>query len=40
MGYGKEPAFLRGLEALGEIFVADINKDQRLYLEEPLAGNT
>ena len=34
-GYGKEPAFLRGLEAMGEIFVVDIHKDQRIYLEDP-----
>ena len=34
-GYGKEPAFLRGLEAMGEIFVVDIHKDQHLYLEDP-----
>jgi SRSO17 transposase len=34
-GYGKEPAFLRGLDALGEIFVVDIHKDQRLYLQDP-----
>ena len=34
-GYGKEPAFLRGLEAMGEVFVMDIHKDQHLYLEDP-----
>ena len=34
-GYGKEPAFLRGLEAMGERFVADVHKDQRIYLEDP-----
>jgi SRSO17 transposase len=34
-GYGKEPALLRSLEAQGETFVADIHKDQRLYLEDP-----
>jgi SRSO17 transposase len=34
-GYGKEPAFLRGLDAMGEIFVVDIHKDQHLYLEDP-----
>jgi SRSO17 transposase len=34
-GYGKEPAFLRGLDVMGEIFVVDIHKDQRLYLEDP-----
>ena len=34
-GYGKEPAFLRGLEGMGERFVVDIHKDQHLYLEDP-----
>jgi hypothetical protein len=34
-GYGKEPAFLRGLEAMGEVFVVDIHKDQQIYLEDP-----
>ncbi len=34
-GYGKEPAFLRGLNAMGERFVADVHKDQRIYLEDP-----
>ncbi len=34
-GYGKEPAFLRGLDAMGEIFVVDIHKDQQIYLEDP-----
>jgi SRSO17 transposase len=34
-GYGKEPAFLRGLEAMGEIFVADVHKDQRIYVDDP-----
>ena len=33
-GYGKEPAFLRALDAQGEVFVADIHKDQRVYLAE------
>ena len=36
-GYGKEPAFLRGLEAMGEVFVADVHKDQRIYVEDPQA---
>jgi len=34
-GYGKEPALLRRLEDHGEIFVADVHKDQRIYLEDP-----
>ncbi|QYZ64537.1 MAG: IS701 family transposase [Gammaproteobacteria bacterium (ex Lamellibrachia satsuma)] len=34
-GYGKDPAFLRGLEAMGETFVVDIHKDQQVYLEDP-----
>ncbi len=34
-GYGKEPAFLRGLAAMGEVFVVDVHKDQLIYLEDP-----
>lgn len=34
-GYGKEPAFLRRLEENGEIFVADVHKDQQIYVENP-----
>jgi SRSO17 transposase len=34
-GYGKEPEFLRALEDLGETFVADVHKDQRIYLRDP-----
>ena len=34
-GYGKEPAFLRALDADGETFVADVHKDQLIYLEDP-----
>ena len=34
-GYGKEPALLRALEDDGEVFVADVHKDQRIYLEDP-----
>ena len=34
-GYGKEPAFLRGLDDLQETFVVDVHKDQRVYLEDP-----
>ena len=34
-GYGKEPAFLRGVEGLGCQFVADVHCDQTIYLEDP-----
>jgi SRSO17 transposase len=34
-GYGKEPGFLRRLEDHGEVFVADVHKDQQIYLENP-----
>ena len=37
-GYGKEPHFLStldDLDDLGELFVADVHKDQRIYLEDP-----
>jgi SRSO17 transposase len=34
-GYGKEPAFLRGLEDMDEIFVVDVHKDQLIYLDDP-----
>jgi len=34
-GYGKEPDFLRALDASKEIFMADVHKDQRIYLENP-----
>jgi len=34
-GYGKEPAFLGALEDDGEIFMADVHKDQSIYLEDP-----
>lgn len=34
-GYGKEPGFLRGLEALGEIFVADVHRTQLVWTEDP-----
>jgi SRSO17 transposase len=33
--YGNDPAFLRGLDAMGEVFVADVHCDQRIYLEDP-----
>jgi SRSO17 transposase len=34
-GYGKEPAFLRRLADLGEVFVADVHKNQQIYLQDP-----
>lgn len=34
-GYGKEPAFLRGLAFLGETFMADVHSNQMIYLEDP-----
>jgi SRSO17 transposase len=34
-GYGKEPAFLRALDAAGEIFVAGVHKSQVVYLADP-----
>jgi SRSO17 transposase len=34
-GYGKEPAFLRGLVLRGKSFVADVHKDQQVYLSDP-----
>ncbi len=34
-GYGKEPGFLRSLDSDGHIFVVDVHKDQRIYLENP-----
>ena len=34
-GYGKEPDFLRVLDSSDEIFMADVHKDQRVYLENP-----
>ena len=33
--YGNDPAFLRALEDDGEIFMVDVHKDQRIYLEDP-----
>jgi len=35
-GYGKETPFLYALDDLKETFVADVAKDQSIYLEEPL----
>ncbi len=34
-GYGKEPAFLRGIDRLGCRFVADVHCDQSIYLQNP-----
>ncbi len=34
-GYGKEPWFLQALDQEGEVFVADIHKDQVIYLQDP-----
>ena len=34
-GFGKEPAFLGGLDDLGEDFVIEVHCDQRLYQEAP-----
>ena len=33
--YGKDPALLRALEADGETFMADVHKDQHIYLNGP-----
>lgn len=33
--YGNNPAFLRCLDDDGETFMADVHKDQRIYLEDP-----
>ena len=33
--YGHDPAFLRALDDRGEIFVGDVHKDQRIYLDDP-----
>jgi len=34
-GYGKDPAFLRSLEARSLCFVADVHKYQRIWLDDP-----
>ena len=34
-GYGKEPWLLRALEDDGEIFMADVHKDQMIWLDDP-----
>ena len=33
--YGEDPAFLRTLDQMHEIFMVDIHKDQHIYLEDP-----
>lgn len=33
--YGSDPAFLRALDAQGEVFVGDVHQDQRIYLDDP-----
>jgi SRSO17 transposase len=34
-GYGKDPGLLNALECDGHIFMADVHKDQTIYLEDP-----
>jgi SRSO17 transposase len=34
-GYGKEPAFLRSLDAAGEVFVVDVHSSQGFWREDP-----
>ena len=34
-GYGKEPWFLRALDDDSEIFMADVHKDQMIWLDDP-----
>ena len=34
-GYGKDPGLLRKMDTAGEIFMADVHCDQRIYLEDP-----
>ena len=33
--YGSDPGFLRTLDDQGEMFVGDVHKDQRIYLDDP-----
>jgi SRSO17 transposase len=33
--YGSDPALLRALAGRGEVFVGDVHKDQRIYLDDP-----
>lgn len=34
-GYGKEPAFLRALDDMGEKFIADVHRTQMIWLDNP-----
>jgi len=34
-GYGKDPWLMQALDRDGEIWVADVHRDQRIYLEDP-----
>lgn len=34
-GYGKEPDFLSTLDNDGEVFMADVHKDQHIYFQDP-----
>ncbi len=34
--YGEDPDFLRSLDAMGEVFLADVHKDQRIYPVDPV----
>ncbi len=33
--YGNDPALLRALDSDGEVFVADVHRDQHIHLEDP-----
>jgi SRSO17 transposase len=33
--YGHDPEFLRSLDRMGEVFMADVHKNQRIYCEDP-----
>ncbi len=33
--YGEDPSFLRALDQMHEIFMVDVHKDQRIYLDDP-----
>ena len=33
--YGEDPCFLRSLDQMHEIFMVDVHKNQRIYLEDP-----
>ena len=34
--YGNNPEFLQGLDDMGETFLIDVHKDQRIYLSDPV----